>query len=330
MNTKKTWKTLLLLVLTVSTLLTGCGSVGGGSDATRDSTATVYHTVYFAVEGQSSHGKPVEEGSYLSQPTDPVKENYLFIGWYTDRAGTNRYDFSQPVTEDLTLYAKFIVDAKTLTNTITTETIHSVVRVNAKSYNKFWFLELDSVTGQGSGVIFHESDGFFYVLTNCHVAMKETDYDEVSYTVEDYQGRTYTAHLYKSAIDPAYDLACLYFRTDRADLCAVPLADDDPEIGDDVIALGYPKGQANAVAFGTAKAYQRITPDAEERDSNVTFDVLAHTAYSRGGSSGGPVLNTDLEIAGLHYADNKGDEFETGYAIPATKIREFLNRYVYQ
>ena len=38
---------------------------------------------------------------------EPTRENYLFVGWFTDAACTQRYDFSTPVTGDLTLYAKW-------------------------------------------------------------------------------------------------------------------------------------------------------------------------------------------------------------------------------
>lgn len=40
---------------------------------------------------------------------EPTRENYLFMGWFTDAACTQRYDFSTSVTGDLTLYAKWRV-----------------------------------------------------------------------------------------------------------------------------------------------------------------------------------------------------------------------------
>lgn len=40
-------------------------------------------------------------------PSDPVRDGYTFLGWYTDAAGTKAWDFSDPVTSDMTLYAKW-------------------------------------------------------------------------------------------------------------------------------------------------------------------------------------------------------------------------------
>lgn len=47
----------------------------------------------------------------LVKPADPTREGYTFGGWYTDEAYTQAYDFSMPVTADLTLYAKWTKNA---------------------------------------------------------------------------------------------------------------------------------------------------------------------------------------------------------------------------
>lgn len=47
----------------------------------------------------------------LVKPADPTREGYSFGGWYTDEACTQAYDFSTPVTADLTLYAKWTKNA---------------------------------------------------------------------------------------------------------------------------------------------------------------------------------------------------------------------------
>ena len=49
-----------------------------------------------------------DENGHVTKPEDPVREGYVFGGWYTDEACTEAFDFENAVvTEDLTLYAKW-------------------------------------------------------------------------------------------------------------------------------------------------------------------------------------------------------------------------------
>lgn len=43
-------------------------------------------------------------GQTVSEPTDPIKEGYIFVAWYTDEALTTKYDFNTPVTANIVLY----------------------------------------------------------------------------------------------------------------------------------------------------------------------------------------------------------------------------------
>lgn len=47
----------------------------------------------------------------LVKPADPTRDGYTFGSWFTDEACTQAYDFSTPVTADLTLYAKWTKNA---------------------------------------------------------------------------------------------------------------------------------------------------------------------------------------------------------------------------
>ncbi|WP_158566197.1 DUF4430 domain-containing protein [Collinsella sp. AM42-18AC] len=47
----------------------------------------------------------------LVKPADPTRDGYTFGGWFTDETCTQAYDFSMPVTVDLTLYAKWTKNA---------------------------------------------------------------------------------------------------------------------------------------------------------------------------------------------------------------------------
>ncbi len=64
--------------------------------------------VTFASRGGSSVlPQYVSAGDTATPPTAPSRMGYTFYRWTTDEAGTNPYDFSTPVTADLTLYAQW-------------------------------------------------------------------------------------------------------------------------------------------------------------------------------------------------------------------------------
>ncbi len=50
----------------------------------------------------------IEGDDHVIIPAAPVKDGYTFDGWYTDDGFTQEFDSKQPVTGDLTIYAKWI------------------------------------------------------------------------------------------------------------------------------------------------------------------------------------------------------------------------------
>ena len=73
------------------------------------------YTVTFDANGKDAampDSQRVKEGKAATEPsTKPQSKGYTFAGWYTDEACTQAYDFSMPVTADLTLYAKWTKNA---------------------------------------------------------------------------------------------------------------------------------------------------------------------------------------------------------------------------
>ena len=58
------------------------------------------------MEGDSTYAiEIVAEGSKAAEPVEPTREGYKLTGWYTDEVLTNKYDFGNAVTDDITLYA---------------------------------------------------------------------------------------------------------------------------------------------------------------------------------------------------------------------------------
>ena len=52
----------------------------------------------------------VDKNGKATQPTDPTRNGYIFMGWYTDAEGATKFDFNTPITENITLYAKWVKD----------------------------------------------------------------------------------------------------------------------------------------------------------------------------------------------------------------------------
>ena len=69
---------------------------------------TTRFTVNFETNGGTEISSVrVEKNEKLAKPEDPVKDDYIFDGWYTEKAFEKLYDFESKVTKSFTLYAKW-------------------------------------------------------------------------------------------------------------------------------------------------------------------------------------------------------------------------------
>ena len=76
--------------------------------------ATTY-TVTFDVNGHGTApaAQTVEDGKTATKPADPTETGWTFGGWYKEAACTSTFDFSTPITADITLYAKWTEESVT-------------------------------------------------------------------------------------------------------------------------------------------------------------------------------------------------------------------------
>ena len=75
------------------------------------------YKVDFDIMGGDPATKPADQtglkyGEFIITPKSPTKDKYTFDGWYTSddhgvTLSVNKYDFSTPITKDMTLYAKW-------------------------------------------------------------------------------------------------------------------------------------------------------------------------------------------------------------------------------
>lgn len=75
--------------------------------------ATIYEAkefVNFNLNGSDAQidTQIVDKNGKATQPTDPTRNGYTFMGWYTDKECLTKFDFNTPITADITLYAKWV------------------------------------------------------------------------------------------------------------------------------------------------------------------------------------------------------------------------------
>jgi S1-C subfamily serine protease len=172
-------------------------------------------------------------------------------------------------------------------------------------------VKVRGANGCGSGV---EGTGFFFapgrLMTNAHVVAGVTRPEvEVG-------GSTVVASVV--LYDADLDIAVLAV----ADAGTPHLAfDTTAEPGDNVAVLGYPEDGPYDVESGRVRAQQRLRSPDIYGDGTVIRQVYSLRALIRPGNSGGPILTSAGDVAGMVFAASVSDQ-DTGYALTASQISE--------
>lgn len=103
----KTYKFLAVVVTIImaSVLVCGCGKQQ--QEETPTTAPTVYVVTFDSVGGNLIEAQEIEAGLLASKPADPNKEGFTFVEWQFNGF---TYDFSTPVTANLTLVAYYTVN----------------------------------------------------------------------------------------------------------------------------------------------------------------------------------------------------------------------------
>ena len=93
-------------------------SSGGGGGSSRPSTPT--YTVSFDLNYEGATGAPtrqnVTKDGCAVAPTAPEREGYSFVGWFEDQQTTEVFLFTETISSNITLYAKWLeTDTRTFT-----------------------------------------------------------------------------------------------------------------------------------------------------------------------------------------------------------------------
>lgn len=177
----------------------------------------------------------------------------------------------------------------------------------------------------GSGVIFHESDDYYYALTNYHVIDQDANYEHQVLNVIDYYDHTYNAFIYENTTDVNLDIAVIVFEKEANDLTVLDLVDGHISINTPVIAIGNPLGVRNIITYGDVVDYHQVTT-IDRYDNYVThsFRAIIHNAHTDHGSSGSMLINYDFKIVGINFASNEDEYNPLSDATPSDLIVAFL------
>lgn len=142
------------------------------------------------------------------------------------------------------------------------------------------------------------------VVTNRHVVA-----EPLEVTVNTWDGRSLDAEVTGIAVDS--DLAILQL-AGAADLPVADLRDDPVEVGEPVIAVGYPGGGPATVTSG------EVVDLVDGQVLDEPADVIRVDTPIRQGNSGGPLLDEEGRVVGVVFALDvaSGD----GLAVPVDTL----------
>ena len=177
------------------------------------------------------------------------------------------------------------------------------------------------VQGKGTGFVIDSKRGL--MLTNAHVV---ADAQKIQVTTRD--GDKYTGRLLGS--DRKSDIAVVQLSSKslpQAQLAHLKNA-RDLSIGDWVIAIGNPYGQANTVTVGVVSAVGRTISGPGHDGKMVNLkDLIQTDAAINPGNSGGPLCNLRGEVIGINTAILPG-AIGLGFSIPINKASEIAEQLI--
>ena len=94
---------------------------------------------------------------------------------------------------------------------------------------------------------------------------------------------------------------------------------------DNVAVVGYPEDGPYAVGTGRIRSQQRLRSPDIYGEGTVIRQVFSLRAQIRPGNSGGPIVSSGGDVAGMVFAASVSDQ-ETGYALTASQLAESAAR----
>ncbi|HEU4552266.1 MAG TPA: trypsin-like peptidase domain-containing protein [Chitinophaga sp.] len=168
----------------------------------------------------------------------------------------------------------------------------------------------------GSGVLISD-DG--YIVTNNHVVDQA---DEINVTLNNY--KTYKAKVV--GVDPNTDLAVIKIDVHNAPYLLYGNS-DDVQVGQWVLAVGYPLNLETTVTAGIVSAKARTIGINKRNHRSAIESFIQTDAAVNQGNSGGALINTAGELIGINsaIASPTGAYAGYSYAIPVNLVKKVVN-----
>lgn len=193
----------------------------------------------------------------------------------------------------------------------------AVVNITNLSYAYDVFMRPVPQEGSGSGFIY-DTDG--HIITNYHVVENA---EELTVALED--GRIFPATLVGA--DPSNDLAVIKIEAQNLPQ-PISLGDSDVlSVGQFVIAIGNPFGQAGTLTVGVISALGRII---QSPDGRFIGEAIQTDAAINPGNSGGPLLDLRGQVIGVNSQIISPSRASAGigFAVPANTVRRVVPQLI--
>jgi S1-C subfamily serine protease len=198
------------------------------------------------------------------------------------------------------------------------------ILINNISFDNEWIFSTKNIYS-GSGVIFYETENYYYAITNYHVVDKHKDYKYQIIEVVDYFDNKYSAFIYEGSMNYELDLAIIVFSKNETVLTVLEIVYGEIEVGINIIAIGNPLGERNVVSIGSVIKYNRTkTTDRYGEVKTNEFWSIIHSAETNSGSSGGMLLNFDLKVVGINYAGTHDENNPEGFSVSSKMVIDYI------
>lgn len=279
----------------------------------KDDADVTYCDVTFALNGGDGEDfvMSVRENSTVSEPAEPTRSGYTFLGWFADGSET-KFDFNTPITEDITLTAKWQLDEPV-----------------AETHDAWFFIRTDGVIPVETGSTDYDS-GNYTPAHDSTVALKgkvdgEAVWTGVSGVIDE------NGNIDGTALSEAFASVAAHIKeAPSADAIAAALRSFDPntqgivwyvvkEKPDDV-SSGCPGWHVDGVVYtkGTNEQFRTLT--YYMNDGTETAPESHLFAYGTEATVKAGPTRVGYDFTGWNtQADGKGTPYAAGETIPMTE-----------